>query len=134
MRNRILVGKISYIDPQLDKETRTAKVRIETQNPEQLLKVDMFVEVAISIPDAVTEAVWVPDEAIQKIRGKDALFVPLVSEPGRYKVKEVVVGDLQNGMRRIKHGLNSGQDIVVQGGFKLKSILLKEDLGEGHGH
>lgn len=134
MRNRILVGKISYIDPQLDKETRTAKVRIETQNPEQLLKVDMFVEVAISIPDAVTEAVWVPDETIQKIRGKDALFVPLVSEPGRYKVKEVVVGDLQNGMRRIKHGLNSGQDIVVQGGFKLKSILLKEDLGEGHGH
>lgn len=134
MRNRILLGKISYIDPQLDKETRTAKVRIETENPEQLLKVDMFVEVVVSIPEAVTQAVWVPDEAIQNIRGKDALFVPLASEPGHFKVKEVVAGDLQNGKRRIKEGLDSGQDIVIQGGFKLKSILLKEDLGEGHGH
>ncbi|MBZ0185952.1 MAG: efflux RND transporter periplasmic adaptor subunit [Candidatus Obscuribacterales bacterium] len=134
MENRVLEGKITYIDPQLDKETRTAKVRIETDNPGQLLKVEMFVEVAISIPGATTEAVWVPDEAIQNIRGKDAVFVPVISEPGHFKVKEVVVGDFQDGKRRIKQGLSTGQEIVVGGGFKLKSILLKEDLGEGHGH
>src|SRR4029078_3502982 len=47
--SRVLSGRVSYIDTQLNQETGTAQVRIEPSTPDGLLKVGMFAEVSFQI-------------------------------------------------------------------------------------
>src|SRR5207245_4909267 len=43
---RVFRGRVSYVDPKIDPATRTAQVRIELNNPGQILKIGMYVNVA----------------------------------------------------------------------------------------
>ena len=47
---RVFEGRVAFIYPTVNAQTRTAKVRIEVPNPELLLKTDMYATVEISAP------------------------------------------------------------------------------------
>jgi cobalt-zinc-cadmium efflux system membrane fusion protein len=130
-------GRITYIDPILNEETRTARVRIEVANQNEMLKVGMFVEVgfetgASGIGSTVATELVIPDEAVQRLGERSVVFVPK-DEPGHFEVRDVEVGGTVDGYRRIISGLALGDRVVSKGSFTLKTQLMKGEMGE-HSH
>ena len=129
-------GRITYIDPMLNEETRTARVRLDVANPNEQLRIGTFVEVnfesgAAAKTDAPTELV-VPDEAIQTVENKTIVFVP-ADKPAHFEAREIQVGGQADGVRKVIAGLKAGERVVTKGSFVLKTQMLKGEMGE-HGH
>ena len=131
----IAEGRVTYIDPILNEETRTAQVRVEVANPNQQLRIGTFVEVDFEGRAALAEAaseLVVPDEAIQTIQNQPVVFVP-GDEPGHFEVREIQTGGQTDGLRIVVSGLSAGERVVTRGSFVLKTQMLKGEMGE-HGH
>jgi cobalt-zinc-cadmium efflux system membrane fusion protein len=130
-----LSGRVSYIDPQLNEETRTARVRIETTNPGDRLKAGMFVEVGFQTGtgQASGEELMVKSEAVQRTGDRSVVFMPKDDEPGAFEVRDVQVGGETEGYRRILSGLAIGDKVVTKGSFTLKTQMMKGEMGE-HDH
>ncbi len=130
-----MAGSISYIDPQLNEETRTARVRIEVVNPGERLKAGMFVEVGFQAGTGAGtgEELMVKAEAIQRIGERTIVFIPKEDEPGAFEVREVEAGSETDGYRKVLGGLSLGERVVTKGSFTLKTQMMKGEMGE-HGH
>ena len=130
-----MAGRVNYIDPRLNEETRTARVRIEMANPGERLKTGMFVEVGFQAgPGATTEQdLVVPSAAVQRIENRSVVFIPRDDEPGAFELREVELGGETEGYHRVISGLKLGEKVVTKGSFVLKSQKLKGEMGE-HGH
>ena len=127
---RILEGRIAFIAPVIDSDTRTAQVRIEVASDSLALKPGMFAEVEITATDPANTdgapVVAVPDEAVQTIEGGTAIFVPVKGEPGTFAKRAVTVGPAVSGMVPILSGLVEDEEFVFSGAF-----ILKAELGKG---
>lgn len=131
----IAQGRVTYIDPMLNEETRTARVRLDVMNPNQQLRIGTFVEVNFEAGGAQAEAATelvVPDEAIQTVENKTIVFVP-ADKPAHFEVREIQVGGQADGVRKVIAGLTAGERVVTKGSFVLKTQMLKGEMGE-HGH
>jgi cobalt-zinc-cadmium efflux system membrane fusion protein len=128
-------GNISYIDPQLNEETRTGRVRIEVPNTNERLKSGMFVEVGFQggTGAATGQELVVPSAAVQQLGERTIVFVPKEDEPGAFEIREIEVGSMVEGYHRVLKGLQIGEKVVTKGSFTLKTQMQKEELGE-HGH
>lgn len=125
-------GRVTYIDPILNEETRTGRVRLEVVNPNQQLRIGTFVEVGFSGAEAATPAVTelvVPADAIQTVEGKTVVFVP-GSKPGQFVSREVQLGEQTDGFRKVVSGLAAGDRVVTTGSFVLKTQTLKGEMGD----
>ena len=133
--NDAMAGRVNYIDPRLNEETRTARVRIEMQNPGERLKTGMFVEVGFQAASgaATDEALMVKSDAVQRISDRTVVFIPKEGEPGAFEVREVELGGEAEGYHRVISGLKLGEKVVTKGSFTLKTQMLKAEMGE-HGH
>jgi len=127
--NAVLTGKVSYIEWQLDPETRTAPVRVEVSNPGQRLRIGMFVQAAIEGRRTGGDALMIPSSAVQRIGERTVVFVP-ADDAGTFQVRDVELGDESEGSRAVVTGLRAGDRVVSKGGFTLKSQLLKWQFGE----
>ena len=128
-------GKVTYIAPALNEETRTARVRIEVNNRDERLKAGMFVEVffeALAENSTDGNEIAIPDAAIQRVGDRAIVFIPKQDEDGHFEAREVEVGGTSNGYTRIISGLAVGEQVVTKGSFTLKTQLMKGELGEGH--
>ncbi len=131
-------GRVTYIDPTLNEETRTARVRVEIANRQERLKVGMFVEVGfqsvLAAPGAPAEsAVAIPEDAVQRIAERTVVFLPEEGKEGHFEVRDIEVGGTQDRFTRVTSGLKPGERVVTKGSFTLKTMLLKGEMGE-HGH
>lgn len=133
----ILAGHINYIDSQLNQDTRTARVRVEVANRNEQLKVGMFVEVGFETgivgegtAEGEDEELVIPEEAVQRIGERTVVFVPEENEPGHFKVRDVELGGVVEGYRRVLSGLELGDKVVSKGSFRLKAQLQKSQFGE----
>lgn len=126
-------GTVTYISDLLDEKTRTARARVEIPNPDRKLKPGMFATAIVSVPvPGATEVLAAPAAGIYQVRGKPTAFV---QEDTRVFVpRELKLGRDSGAYQEIVAGLQEGERIVTEGGFYLKSTLLKEEMGEGHGH
>jgi Cu(I)/Ag(I) efflux system membrane fusion protein/cobalt-zinc-cadmium efflux system membrane fusion protein len=95
-------GRVSFISPQLDEATRTAKVRLEIPNPDSKLSLGMFVNVQLDLP-----------------MGRQ-LVIPAsgVFQTGTRQVAFVQKGEGQFEPREIETGIQSGDDVVVAKGLR----------------
>lgn len=125
-------ARVTYIDPGINEDTRTAKVRLAVENPGERLRAGMFVEVGFQTgTDAATgEELVVRSDAVQRVGEKTVVFVPRESEAGAFEVREVETDGEVNGYTRIKSGLQLGEKVVTKGSFTLKTVLQKGELGE----
>lgn len=125
-------GRVNYIDPQLNEETRTARVRVEVANPGERLKAGMFVEVGFQAGTggAAGEELMVPSAAVQRMGEQTIVFVPKDDEPGAFEAREVELGSVSGGYHRVVNGLKAGEKVVTKGSFTLKTQLQKGELGE----
>ncbi|HXG57360.1 MAG TPA: efflux RND transporter periplasmic adaptor subunit [Vicinamibacterales bacterium] len=127
--NAVLTGKVGYIESQLDPETRTAPVRVEVSNPGQRLRFGMFVQAAIEGRRTGGDALMIPSSAVQRIGERTVVFVP-ADDAGKFRIRDVELGDESEGSRVVVKGLRAGERVVSKGGFTLKSQLLKGQFGE----
>jgi Cu(I)/Ag(I) efflux system membrane fusion protein len=112
-------GRVTYIYPNVDEKTRTARVRMEFHNPGFFLKPGMFatVQVAAELDPSV---LLVPDMAILRSGEKNTVFVAL--DGGRFEPRTVTLGpQAENDTYQVLNGLNEGERIVTSGQFMLDS-------------
>ena len=130
---KLFQGKVTYVSNLLDETTRTAQARVEIPNPDHKLKPGMFVTatIAIPVPDAA-DALAIPTAAVQQVRGKPMAFVR--EAEGVFVPRELQLGRDSGPYVEVREGVQEGEQVVTEGGFYLKSTLLKEEMGEGHAH
>jgi RND family efflux transporter MFP subunit len=124
---RTFSGRVSYIDPRVDLQTRTAQVRIELANPRETLKLGMFVDVNFGGAAAAVSAQTlpaVPRGAIQTIGAKQVVYVA-TDRPGEFVQREVSAGPEMNGLVTIYSGVRAGERVVTEGSFLLRAESLK---------
>jgi len=124
---RPFAGRIGKIGEALDPDTRTVKVRVDVPNSGGRLKPEMYATAEIELGGSES-AVFVPQQAVQEVRGQNSVFVR--AAPDRFEVRPVETGRSVQGEVEILRGLKSGEAVAVSGTFVLKSEFLKSALAE----
>ena len=132
---KLLKGKISYIYPEIEMETRTAKARIEMDNSAQKLKPGMFVNVEVK--KDLGEAIVIPDDSVIDTGTRKIVFVR--PSGSHFEPREVKVGSRVGNTFVILSGLKDQEDVVTSAHFlvdaesKLQAALQKGAAPKG-GH
>jgi membrane fusion protein, copper/silver efflux system len=131
--DRVFSGKVALIYPHLMAETRTARIRIELPNPDDVLKPDMYADVAIAT-GTETAVVTVSSSAV--IDSGERQIVLLDKGDGRFEPRAVQLGRRGDGRIEIKQGVAENDRVVVSANFlidaesNLKAALKGLDGGE----
>jgi membrane fusion protein, copper/silver efflux system len=95
--NRVFRGHVSYVDPKIDTATRTAQVRIELNNPNQIFKIGMYVNVAFGALGIAEKTMpVVPKSSVQSIGNQQVVFV-ITYKPNEFMMRTVQLGTESNG-------------------------------------
>jgi RND family efflux transporter MFP subunit len=122
---RVFRGQVSYVDPKVDPQTRTAQARIELANPGQQLKIGMYVNVAFAALSGTQSTIpVVPVAAVQNLGNQQVVFAA-TSDPSVFAMRPVRVGPEANGYYPVLEGLSIGDRIVTEGSFMLRAEWLK---------
>jgi len=110
---------VTFIYPTVEPKTRTARVRLEFENPGYFLKPGMFVSAQIRA-ELADQAVLVPDSAVLRSGEKNTVFVAL--DEGKFAARDVALGvEAEDGMIQVLNGLTAGERVVTSGQFLLDS-------------
>ncbi len=123
----IFRGQVVRLGNQVETASRTLEVRIEAANADGRLKAGMFADVEI-VTTTLRDVVVIPDHAVQTEEDKQIVFVAL--DGNRFEKRVVQLGRAQRGRTQVIAGVKAGERLVTQGGFVLKSEMLKGELGE----
>jgi RND family efflux transporter MFP subunit len=124
---RVFRGHVTYIDPNINPETRTAQVRIELDNPGQALKIGMYVKAAFGVGGASERTMPVISAAsVQNMNERQIVFVA-TDKPNVFAVRHVRLGAENGGKMIVLEGLQVGDRIVSDGSFLLRAEMLKQD-------
>ena len=110
-----LTGKVAYIYPTINPETRTAKVRVELANQGGMLRPDMFAKVQLLTGDAKAKVLTVPDSAI--IDSGIRQVVLIQRSEGLFEPRELKLGRRSDGYTEVLNGLIEGDVVVVSANF-----------------
>ncbi len=127
---RVFRGRIAYVDPRVDPQTRTAQARIELANPGQQLKIGMYVNVAFATMGSAESTVpVVPVSAVQNVNNQQVVFVA-INDQHVFAMRPIRPGLESNGFYPALEGLTVGERIVTEGSFLLRAEWIK--LHPGH--
>jgi membrane fusion protein, copper/silver efflux system len=112
-------GRVTFIYPTVDEKTRTAKVRLEFENPGYFLKPGMFVSAQLQA-ELENSAVLVPESAVLRSGERNTVFVALGG--GKFEARDVTLGvEAGNSMNQVTSGLSAEERVVTSGQFLLDS-------------
>ena len=111
-------GKISYIAPALDPNTRTLQARVVTSNPGKKLKKDMYVNATVQA-GGINNALTVPDSSVLRDTESQP-FVYVQTGSNQFARRLVKIGDSRNGRTQIIDGLKENERVVGDGGLFLQ--------------
>jgi len=123
-------GRVSYIYPMLDAQTRTAKVRVDLPNPGFKLKPQMFADVQLQVNYG--KQLVVPQEAVLDSGERQTVFV--AAGDGHFVPRAVKIGPQVEGKDVILSGLQPGEVIVSSGNFLIDSESQLKDAMSGMQH
>jgi cobalt-zinc-cadmium efflux system membrane fusion protein len=106
-------GKISYISPALDPNTRTLQARIVVDNPGEKLKKDMYCTVAVTA-GVLTNALAVPNAAVLRDDNNQP-FVYVLDGANQFSRRDVELGEVQDGQTQIAKGISAGERVAGNG-------------------
>ncbi|MBW1961290.1 MAG: efflux RND transporter periplasmic adaptor subunit [Deltaproteobacteria bacterium] len=123
-----LTGKVSYVYPYLQRQTRDVVIRLEFENPGLVLKPDMYAD--IEIKHTAGEGLVIPSEAVIRSGERNIVFV--LRQGNKFTPRDVTLGlNVDEGKVQILKGLAPGETVVTSGQFlldsesKLKEAVLK---------
>lgn len=111
-----LRGRVSYIDPQVSADTRTAKVRIEVPNTSGGLRLGMYVEVVVAGASG-TATPRVPRNAVQNVGDRTVVYLANTKEPEKLIEREVRLGPSSGAQVEVLFGVQPGDVVVTEGSF-----------------
>ena len=120
-------GHVEQVGGTLDEATRTAKVRVVVDNPDNLLRAGMFARVQLHLL-GVSGGLALPEEAVLDDEGRSFVFV---RAEGPYFIRRpVTTGRSLDGWIEVS-GIAAGDEVVTKGAFLLKSDVLRSKMGAG---
>lgn len=133
---------ISFIDPVINAQTRTAAIRVELSNPGGHLKPEMLVNGTVAQSATGTAQVQVPKSAVLWTGTRSVVYVKVPdTDVPSFQFREVELGDAVGESYAIRSGLEVGEEVVTYGGFVIdaaaqlnnqtsmmnQDVLLKEE-------
>jgi multidrug efflux pump subunit AcrA (membrane-fusion protein) len=124
---QVFEGKVVAVTPIIEAATRTLKVRALVDNPENKLKLEMFVNVAIKYD--LGDKLAVPEEAVMHAGTRDIVFV--AKSDGYFEPRVVMLGSKAQGYYEVLQGLSENEEVATSGNFlidsesKLNAVLNK---------
>jgi cobalt-zinc-cadmium efflux system membrane fusion protein len=126
MPGKVWKGKIVLVEPQIGKQSRSARAFINVPNPDGTLKPGLFVRASIKLPeDMAAGKLLIPAPAVQPIGDDKVVFVEQ-AQPGSYEVRKVKVIRTTTQVAEIGDGLTRGEKCVVEGAFVLRGEVTKQ--------
>jgi len=134
---RSFAGRVAFIYPVVGEETRTARVRIEMPNPDDLLKADMYASVEIASPLGPRDVLAVPESAVIDSGTRQVVLID--HGDGRFEPREVSLGERADGYVAVLEGVRPGEQVVVSANFLIDAesnlkAALSSFAGGGHQH
>jgi Cu(I)/Ag(I) efflux system membrane fusion protein len=117
LQNQQFEGSVDYIYPFLDGESRTVRIRVELDNPDGLLKPDMYAEVVLNAD--LGERLVVPIEAVIFSGERRIVFEDLGG--GRLAPRYIQTGFKTSDQIEVVAGLEAGAQVVISGTFLIAS-------------
>ena len=114
---RVFHGRLKSIDPNLSAETRSLRVRIETPNPEGLLKLEMYANALIHADLGIKLAL--PEAALFNTGERQVVFIDLGD--GRIEPRDVRVGQEARGYYEVLSGVREAESVVTSANFLIDS-------------
>jgi len=111
-------GKISYVSPAVDPNTRTLQARIAVQNSGEKLKRDMYCTVTVTA-GVLKDALAVPNAAVLRDDNNQP-FVYALTGDNQFGRREVVLGEMQGNESQIVKGISAGDKVVGNGSLFLQ--------------
>ena len=111
-------GRVDYIYPTLDSKTRTVRLRLRFDNPDEALKPNMFAQVSVHA-DSSEQLLVIPREALIRTGSQDRVVLALGE--GSFKSVAVKVGRQDQTIAEILDGLKEGEKVVTSAQFLLDS-------------
>ncbi|MFK4487877.1 efflux RND transporter periplasmic adaptor subunit [Bradyrhizobium sp. USDA 336] len=112
--DRSFTGKIAVIYPQVNRETRTVRVRIELANLDAMLLPDMYVDADVDTGDGAP-VLAIQDSAVLDTGTRQAVLVD--KGDGRFEPREVKLGRRGGGFIEVRDGLAEGEAVVTSANF-----------------
>ena len=131
---QVFRGTVRAIDQMVDPMTRTTRIRARLEDPDGLLKPDMYVNAAIAID--LGDVLAVPEDAVFATGERQIVFVD--QGQGLFEPRDVTIGAKADGELEITSGVTEGERVVTSGNFlidsesQLKGAL--ESMGGTHQH
>jgi Cu(I)/Ag(I) efflux system membrane fusion protein len=121
-------GKVSFISPVLNADTRTARVRVELANRDGRLRPAMFAHVEIAAQPLAQPVPSVSQSAVIDTGTRQLAIVQVA--PGRFAPREVKLGSRAGDYVEVLEGLSEGEEVVTRANFLLDAESnLKAALG-----
>jgi multidrug efflux pump subunit AcrA (membrane-fusion protein) len=114
---RTFPGRVSFISPQLDQTTRTAKVRLEIANPDMKLSLGMFVNVKLDL--ALGRQLVIPATGVYQSGTRQIAFID--HGDGHFEPREIEVGARAGDDFVVTKGLKAGERVATSANFLLDS-------------
>ena len=111
-------GRISYVAASLDPSTRTLQARIETNNPGDKLKKDMYVVATVNA-GTISNAIALPDAAILRDTENQPFVYAAVSS-NQFGRRSVTLGESLSAQTQITGGLKTGDRVIGNGSLFLQ--------------
>jgi membrane fusion protein, heavy metal efflux system len=115
---QVFRGRISYVAASLDPATRTLQARIETANPGEKLKKDMYVTATVNA-GKISQAIVLPDAAVLR-DNENQPFVYSETSQNQFGRRAVTIGESVNGQTEITGGLKPGDHVIGNGSLFLQ--------------
>jgi membrane fusion protein (multidrug efflux system) len=110
-------ARLNFIDPAVDQRTGTLAIRLQVDNPEQLLHAGQFARVQVAAAQ-LADAIVLPQRAIQELQGKNYVWV--VDAEHQAQQRDVQMGPRIGNGWQVQQGLKAGEVVVVDGVQRLK--------------
>lgn len=128
MPDRTFEGRLDYLAPSVDPQTRTARGRVVLDNPDGALRAHMYGTAHI-LTDTQSAVVTVPSAAVQAARDVHLVFVR--ESEDSFVARRVRVVARSGDQVRVAGPVKPGDPVVTTGSFLLKTETLKDSIGAG---
>ena len=115
--DKSISAKISFINPEINPETRLLLIRFEVTNQNLILKPGMQAIAKLMISGG--KGIYIPTDAV--IREENASYIWVEKKPGVYENLMVETGIETNGLIEIKTKIANGQKVVITGAYAINS-------------
>ncbi len=138
---KVFSGKVQYIDPAVDPQTRTVAIRVDVPNAKGLLKPEMFVSGRLITKLGGDQTLTVPKSAVMWTGKRSIVYVKLPGTDFKFSMREVVLGPSLGDAYVVEEGLKPAEEIVTNGAFTVdaatqlagKESMMNEAAGPAGG-